>query len=92
MKRPITNPLKVARMIKGYSQLEVAREIDRSPAFVSRVENGGPVRIDLATGRKLAEVLGVPERFVFYRNPSVGTGIAPVSGYFRVGIDEEPAE
>ena len=65
MKKPFNIPLKFARVAQGLSQRELADAVGRSPAYISRLEGGGPAHLDDETRGAIARTLGVPENFVF---------------------------
>lgn len=67
MKKKFTpSLLRLARAAAGKSQRDIAIAIRRSPAFVHRLETGGPALLDAATAKQIAAVVGdVPVEQLF---------------------------
>jgi DNA-binding XRE family transcriptional regulator len=57
--------LKIARLTSGMTQAELGAACGKYSKFVQRIEKGGPVRVTPELARKLSDVLGVPEDFLF---------------------------
>ena len=56
--------LRVARVSAGFMQEDLAKRIGRSPAFVSRIETGGPALITKEVASKIAKALNLPPSLV----------------------------
>jgi len=73
--------LRMARELRGYSQVELAREVGTvTPASLSQFENGH-ARPAAPTLRRLSVALGVP--LAFFATPARSVPAEPVNGFFR---------
>jgi transcriptional regulator with XRE-family HTH domain len=68
MSTETTSFLRIYRGAAGLTQVDLAAQIKRSPAFVSRVENGGPATLTPAIAEKIGAVVGVAPAILFGRD------------------------
>lgn len=73
--------LRIARELRGYSQVQLAREVGSvTPASLSQFENGH-TRPAAPTLRRLSVALRVP--LAFFATPARAVPDEPIDGYFR---------
>jgi len=58
-------PLTIARISAGLRQRDLAERIDRSTAFVSRLETGGPAVLTHEIAERIADAVGTPSFVIF---------------------------
>ncbi len=61
--------LRLARILAGMTQRDVAAQIHRSPSYVHRLETGGSAKAGSDLARKIADTLHAPLDSLFREDP-----------------------
>ena len=59
------SPLRVARVSAGLRQCDLAERVNRSPAYICRLENHGPAVLTPEIAKRISEAVGSPAVFLF---------------------------
>ncbi|HBO69164.1 MAG TPA: hypothetical protein DD658_03075 [Deltaproteobacteria bacterium] len=60
-----SSPLRVARVSAGLRQRDLAEQVNRSSAYICRLENHGPAVLTPQIAKRISEAVRTPAVFLF---------------------------
>lgn len=65
---PVLTPIRYYRLLRGWKAAEVARRLEISPSYWSRIESGR-MKPPLSLRQRISRLFGVPQKELFGGRP-----------------------